>query len=86
MDNPTQLKDLGSGTTSPPGPQKPGQTQASTPLTDRETIFRSIQSYPWEQDAEFQAGLPYILDNAMPIDSVHNTHILLDAQCFYFGR
>lgn len=87
MDKLRQVEDPNIGTTSPLAPQEPEQTQSSTsPLTEPETLFRRIQTYPWEQDAEFQAGLPYILQNTEQPDSARNTDLLLDVQCFYFRR
>lgn len=47
-------------------------------------LFKELESYPWDSDEEFQAGLVGILGpNPVP-DQVES--LTLHARCFYYSR
>lgn len=47
-------------------------------------IYAQVDAYPWDVDAEFQAGLRAILGpNA---NTGQAEHLTLRARCFYFSR
>ncbi|KAM3078063.1 hypothetical protein ACMFMF_004476 [Clarireedia jacksonii] len=48
------------------------------------SIFKELESYPWESDAEFQGGLTAILGSNSTPDRVRE--LTLRAQCFYISR
>ncbi|PQE09830.1 myb dna-binding domain protein [Rutstroemia sp. NJR-2017a BBW] len=51
---------------------------------DNISIFKELESYPWESDAEFQGGLTAILGSNSTPDRVRE--LTLRAQCFYISR
>ncbi|PQE29871.1 myb dna-binding domain protein [Rutstroemia sp. NJR-2017a WRK4] len=58
----------------------------SVQVADEEniSIFKELESYPWESDAEFQGGLTAILGSNSTPDRVRE--LTLRAQCFYISR
>ena len=96
MANSTHVDDVATAMSNSEAQQNPNQTQPSPPFIDLETIFRTIHTYPWEQDAEFQSGLSSILQSTtesasdenvhLSTESLRQTDLLLSAQCFYFAR
>lgn len=90
MANPPQMIDPVSTTSEQEAPQNPNQAQSSPTLPDPDTIFRRLQSYPFEQDPEFQAGITAIHKRTAPPtfngEADHDAELLLELQCFYFGR
>lgn len=57
---------------------------------DLEAMFSQIYLYPWDQDPEFQSGLSSIFGNAESStfgpSSRPDSHLLIQAQCFYYAR
>lgn len=62
-------------------------TQASTPQIAADRLFRQVESYDWQSDAEFQSGLAAILGPAGAGRVGDQTvELTLRARCFYFTR
>jgi hypothetical protein len=54
------------------------------PETDNTEVFQTLETYPWDQEGEFQGGLAAILGSNTPRTQAHE--LTLRAQCFYFSR
>jgi hypothetical protein len=52
--------------------------------TDPTTLFRQLDAYSWDEDAEFQGGLSAILGSVQDPDQV--AHLTLRAKCYYYAR
>ncbi|KAJ9618505.1 hypothetical protein H2203_009102 [Taxawa tesnikishii (nom. ined.)] len=59
-------------------------TQAISDGGDPTNLFRQLDSYPWDEDQEFQAGLRAILGPASSPEQV--AHLTTRAKCYYFAR
>ena len=46
-------------------------------------LFQQVESYPWNEDSDFQNGLNAILGNSA---SEQREDIALQARCFYYTR
>jgi len=56
----------------------------ATDSNDEASIFRQLDVYPWEADAEFQSGLVAIRGSGPFSEQAES--LLLRAQCFYYAR
>lgn len=56
----------------------------ATGNTDESNLFRQLDAYPWEADAEFQSGLLAIL-GVDPSPKQADT-LTRRAKCFYYAR
>ncbi|KAF2006240.1 hypothetical protein P154DRAFT_481976 [Amniculicola lignicola CBS 123094] len=56
----------------------------STTHPSPDSAFQALETYPWDDDVEFQAGLSAILgSNSSPEQA---TELTLRARCFYYSR
>jgi len=51
---------------------------------DQSYVFHQLDSYPWDQDHEFQGGLHAILGQVQNPEQVE--HLTLRAKCYYYAR
>lgn len=51
---------------------------------DNTYLFHQLDSYPWNDDQEFQGGLRAILGSVQ--DPVQVDHLTLRAKCYYYAR
>ncbi|WPH04255.1 Hypothetical protein R9X50_00714400 [Acrodontium crateriforme] len=51
---------------------------------DRAHVFHQLDSYPWDDDEEFQGGLKAILGSVS--DPAQVSHLTLRAKCYYYAR
>jgi hypothetical protein len=47
-------------------------------------LFKQVETYPWDNDAEFQTGLNAILGNSTSPEQ--RDELALRARCFYYAR
>lgn len=58
-------------------------SEAQTDL-DNTVLFHQLDSYPWDEDEEFQGGLRAILGSVQ--DPEQAQHLTLRAKCYYYAR
>lgn len=51
---------------------------------DNTILFHQLDSYPWDEDQEFQGGLRAILGSVSDPEQV--SHLTLRAKCYYYAR
>lgn len=51
---------------------------------DSTYLFNQLDSYPWDEDQEFQGGLAAILGSVS--DPAQVEHLTLRAKCYYYAR
>lgn len=59
------------------------EAPAATEL-DSTILFHQLDSYPWDEDQEFQGGLRAILGSVSDPGQV--SHLTLRARCYYYAR
>lgn len=59
-------------------------TAAADDSLDSTALFHQLDSYPWDDDQEFQGGLNAILGSVQDPSRVE--HLTLRAKCYYFAR
>lgn len=59
-------------------------SEAQIPELDNTVIFHQLDSYPWDEDQEFQGGLRAILGSVQDPEQVE--HLTLRAKCYYYAR
>lgn len=59
------------------------EVSSLAPLQD-EDLFRQLDQYPWDADAEFRGGLRAILGPNPPPERAEQ--LTLRARCFYYSR
>jgi hypothetical protein len=59
-------------------------TDPDTSLNDTTYPFHQLDSYPWDEDPEFQGGLRAILGSVQ--DPAQVEHLTLRAKCYYYAR
>ena len=57
---------------------------AEAGMASNEGLFKQLDEYPWDTDAEFQSGLSAILGPNPAPDQAAN--LSLRARCFYYSR
>jgi len=64
-----------------------GNPQPATPTTTSPADLQRLESYPWNSDATFQAGLSSILDTqGNDLETPQREELVAKARCFYFLR
>lgn len=53
-------------------------------LSNGTLVFHQLDSYPWDEDQEFQGGLQAILGSVQDPQQVE--HLTLRAKCYYYAR
>lgn len=65
-------------------PSKMTTEQTVSGIDSHSNTFEKLESYPWDEDADFQSGLAAILGpNPSPEQA---TELTLRARCFYYSR
>lgn len=61
-----------------------GSEVPATTELDNTILFHQLDSYPWDEDQEFQGGLRAILGSVSDPEQV--SHLTLRAKCYYYAR
>ncbi|KAK4505763.1 hypothetical protein PRZ48_003728 [Zasmidium cellare] len=61
-----------------------GSEAPAVPELDNTILFHQLDSYPWDEDQEFQGGLRAILGSVSDPEQV--SHLTLRAKCYYYAR
>ncbi|KAI7480377.1 hypothetical protein KC357_g4018 [Hortaea werneckii] len=59
-------------------------TESSNDLNSNTYLFNQLDSYPWDEDQEFQGGLQAILGSVQ--DPAQVEHLTLRAKCYFYAR
>ncbi|KAI7223833.1 hypothetical protein KC343_g8117 [Hortaea werneckii] len=59
-------------------------TESNNDLNANTYLFNQLDSYPWDEDQEFQGGLQAILGSVQ--DPAQVEHLTLRAKCYFYAR